>query len=133
MTMHVTCEIRNTPLPAGYAFAHNPQQIAHVTIPPKIDLSGGLAPQHPAAAVTPQDIIAAQAGRKFIYLWGWMKYSDVFPKTPEHITRYCWLVLPGGDPLAFVPHAPGRPPTPGTLSFDTIHHSEGNCIDEECG
>jgi hypothetical protein len=72
----------------------------------------------------------AQAGRKFIYLWGWVRYFDVFPRTPEHITRFCWLIVPVGDPLAFVPGA--APNQPGSLSFGSLHHSEGNCADEEC-
>jgi hypothetical protein len=133
MTMFVTCEVRNSEIPIGYPFTHNLQQVARGTIAPRIDLHGGVAPLPPAAAITPQDIIDAQAGRKFIYVWGWIKYSDVFPKTPQHITRYCWRVDPIGDPLTFVPNTVGQPPTPGTLSFNTIQHSEGNCIDEECG
>jgi hypothetical protein len=133
MTMFVTCEVRNSAIPIGYPFTDDAQRVARVTIAPRFDLQGGVVPQAPAAAITPQDIIDAQAGRKFIYVWGWIKYSDVFPKTPPHITRYCWLVLPVGDPLTFVPHTPGQPPTPGTLSFNTLHHTEGNCIDEECG
>jgi hypothetical protein len=133
MTMFVTCEVRNSPIPAGYPFTHDSQQVAHGTIAPRIDLYGGEAPRRPAAAITPQDIIDVQAGRKFIYVWGWIKYFDVFPKTPQHITRYCWQVDPIGDPLTFVPNTAGQPPTPGTLTFSTIHHAEGNCIDEECG
>jgi hypothetical protein len=133
MTMFVTCEVRNSLIPIGYPFTHNLQQVAHGTIAPKIDLYGGIAPLPPAAAITPQDIIDAQAERKFIYVWGWVKYHDVFPKTPQHITRYCWLIDPIGDPLTFVPNTVGQPPTLGTLAFTTIHHTEGNCIDEECG
>jgi hypothetical protein len=133
MTMFVTCEVRNSEIPIGYPFTHNLQQVARGTIAPRIDLYGGLTPPPTAAAITPQDIIDAQSARKFIYLWGWVKYCDVFPKTPEHITRYCWRVDPIGDPLKFVPNTVGQPPTPGTLSFNTMHHTEGNCIDEECG
>jgi hypothetical protein len=133
MTMFVTCEVRNTEIPVGYPFTHNLQQVAHGTIAPRIEVYGGIAPPLSAAAITPQDIIDAHAGRKFIYVWGWIKYFDVFPKTPQHITRYCWLIDPVGDPLTFVLHTSGQPPTPGTLSFNTIHHAEGNCIDEECG
>ena len=87
---------------------------------------GGAAPLIPAAPITPQDIIDAQNGRKFIYLWGWAKYFDVFPRTPEHITRFCWLILVAGDPLSF------NPAQPNSTTFATANHIEGNCADEEC-
>ena len=28
-------------------------------------------------------------GRTKVTIWGWVKYRDVFPNTPEHVTRYC--------------------------------------------
>lgn len=28
-------------------------------------------------------------GKTKVTLWGWVKYRDSFPDTPEHITRYC--------------------------------------------
>jgi hypothetical protein len=132
MTMFVECEIRNTPLPANYQFAADALNTASCMIPPHVDLSGGLVPRMPGAAITPQDIIDAQNGRKFIYLWGIVRYSDVFPGTRPHITRYCYMITVTGDPIKFVPNTPGQPPTPGTLAFNLIHHSEGNCIDEGC-
>jgi hypothetical protein len=130
LQMYVACEVRNTSLPPGYAFTPQEQYIASGMMPPKFDLQGGQAPQFPGAAVTPQDIVDAQAGRKFIYLWGWIKYRDVFPKTPQHTTRYCWAILPTGDPMTFVPNTPGQPPAPGTLSFHSIHLPDGNSIDD---
>jgi hypothetical protein len=130
MTMFVECEIRNTPLPAGYSFTPQAGNTATVTIPPNLDLQGGQVPRMPGAAITPQDIIDVQNGRKFIYLWGVLRYSDVFPRTRPHITRYCYIITATGDPLTFVPNTPGQPPTPGTLAFQMTHHSEGNSIDE---
>jgi hypothetical protein len=131
-TMYVECEIRNTPLPPRYPFTPQVENTANVTIPPRFDLSGGIAPRNPGAAITPQDIIDAQNGRKFIYLWGVIRYSDVFPRTRPHITRYCYHITVTGDPFTFTPNTPGQPPTPGTLAFNMIHHFEGNCIDEGC-
>jgi hypothetical protein len=68
MAMFVECEIRNTRLPPGYGFAPQTQDIAGGTIPPKFELTGGLVPRMPGAAITPQDLIDAQNGRKFIYV-----------------------------------------------------------------
>jgi hypothetical protein len=80
LTMFVTCEVRNSEIPIGYPFTHDSQQVAHGTIGPRFELYGGLTPPPQAAAITPQDIIDAQAERKFIYVWGWVKYYDVFPR-----------------------------------------------------
>jgi hypothetical protein len=102
-------------------------------MPPVFELQGGVAPRYPGAAITPQDIIDSQAGRKFIYLWGWIRYRDIFPETEQHITRYCWLIMATGDPLKYVPNTPGQPPVPGTLAFSMTHHSEGNSIDDGRG
>jgi hypothetical protein len=129
-TMYVECEIRNTLLPVGYPFSRQAENIANVTIPPRFELSGGLVPR--TAAITPQDLIEVQNGRKFIYLWGDIRYSDVFPHTPSHITRYCYQITVIGDPLSFYPNTPGQPPTQGTLAFQMLHHLEGNCMDESC-
>jgi hypothetical protein len=127
MVLHVQCEIRNAQLPQGYNFTYQEADIAHGIIGPKVDMHGGLAPR--GAAITPQDILDAQNVRKFIYLWGWVKYFDVFPDTPRHTTHFCWLIYAIGDPGTFVPNTPGQPPTPGTLSFTYLQHTEGNYSD----
>ncbi|HET9848471.1 MAG TPA: hypothetical protein VFR68_07960 [Candidatus Dormibacteraeota bacterium] len=130
MLMYVECEVRNTPLPPQYPFVHDPTQTASGVIAPQMDLNGGLVPRYPGPPVTPQDIALAQIGQKFIYVWGWIKYRDIFPRTQVHVTRYCYRITPLGNPFAFAPNTPGQPPTPGTMSFPTIHHHEGNSIDE---
>src|SRR2546428_13887982 len=131
MTVYTACEIRNTPLPQGFAFVETTTPGTGL-LPPKNSQQGGVAPLPPQAAITPQDILDVQAGRKFIYLWGWAKYFDVFSGTSKHVTRFCWLIVVTGDPMTFNPNAPGVPPAPGTLAFTYLHHTEGNCADDEC-
>ncbi len=97
-------------------------------IAPNADTHGGAAPQ--GIPITPQDMLDSQAFTKFIYLWGWIKYRDVFPNTPEHTTRFCWLILVTGNPSTFVPNTPGQPPTPGTLYFNFLQHTEGNYTED---
>lgn len=126
MTMNSTCLLRTEPLPLGFDFDAVTRQTAKALIAPKVTAHGGLVPTPPAAALTPQDILDVQAGRKFLYALGWARYSDVFPGTPQHITRFCWMVTPTGDPLTFTPEKPN------SVAFQTIHHSEGNCADDEC-
>ncbi len=124
---HVECDIRNAVLPPGHVFVDQDANVGTGVIPANGESIGGAAPQH--AAITPQDIVESQAFRRFIYLWGWMKYHDVFPNTPEHTTHFCWLIQIVGDSITFVPNAPGQPPTPGTLDFRFLQHSEGNDAD----
>jgi|GEM_PF-4452207 len=130
LRMYVQCEVRDTILPPGHGFAYQAADTAGGTIPPRLDVNGGQVPR--GQAITPPDIRDAQTGKKFIYMWGWIEYFDVFPNTKKHITRYCWLLLFVGDPMTFIPNTLGQPPTPGTMAFLNLHHSEGNCIDEEC-
>jgi hypothetical protein len=130
MRLYSACELRNTPLPKGFDFN---QAVVPGTglLGPKSEGFGGITPL-PAnqPAITPANIQDVQAGRMFLYLWGWARYFDIFPGTEEHLTRFCWLILPFGDPTTY---DPTQPPGPMTLRFDHILHFEGNCADEDCG
>jgi hypothetical protein len=130
LTLHVECEIRNTQMPPAYPFTYQDTDVATGIIGPKMDMLGGVAPPYPAT-LTPEDISEAQQGRRFIYLWGWVKYFDVFPDTPRHVTHFCWLITTAGDPRNFVPNTPGTPPTRGALSFGLAQHREGNYNKDE--
>jgi len=127
MTMHSECELRTEVLPKEFNFDHPTTEIGVALIPPNTETGGGLAPNYPRAAITAQDILDVQSGRKFLYFWGWAKYSDVFPDTPQHITRFCWQILPLGDPFAYAPNV-----SPQNLTFPYVHRFEGNCADDEC-
>src|SRR5260221_3514414 len=130
MVMHVACELRNAMLPPGFNFNYPTTQTGTAMLAPKSSSYGGIAPMSPAAAITRQDILDVQQGRKFLYLWAWARYFDVFPGTPQHITRFCWPIAPPGNPLAYTPCQ--VPNMPNSLSFGNIHHTEGTCADEEC-
>jgi hypothetical protein len=126
MEMHTTCELRNTPLPQGFNFAARAAAVGRVMLAPKSTMQGGLAPTAPAVGISPADIVDTQHGRKFLYLWGWASYFDVFPGTPRHVTRFAWQVFTVGDPYAF------DPTNPDGLRFQNLIHPEGNCADDEC-
>jgi hypothetical protein len=127
LTMRTACLLLNHQLPKNFDFDGNmTASIGTGMLGPKADGLTGIAPASPDPALTPQDIIDVQNGRKWIYLMGWLRYYDVFPETSQHITRYCWLVTPAGDPLKFTPANPGE------VTFPSIHHFEGNCADDEC-
>ena len=127
MTMHTSCELRHTPLPSGFDFGRATTQTGTGFLGPRATGTGSLAPTFPMAAITPQNLLDVQQGRQFLYLWGSVRYFDVFPNTKQHITRFCWLVMLVGDPFTYVPDDPQH-----TLRFTTIHHTEGNCADDEC-
>jgi hypothetical protein len=64
----------------------------------------------------------AQAG-KFLFIYGWIRYRDVFEKTPDHRTLFCDQIqfdaaaISPGSPI----HAPRYIPCP-----------KHNCTDEQC-
>jgi hypothetical protein len=94
---------------------------------PKMSSQGGQAPHLPNSALTPQDVFDIQQGRKFFYLWGWARYRDTLPTTPEHVTRYCWRIMVTGDPFTFNPAV-----DPSSVRFFNLYEPRGNCADEEC-
>jgi hypothetical protein len=130
LEIHTNCELRNSPLADRFDFNYATTNVGGGLLGPKAASNGGVAPNYPFAAITPQDIADVQAGVKFLYLWGFAKYNDVFPGTPRHITRFCWALLPDGNSFTFTPPAP---PNLSTLTFTNIHQNQGNCADEECG
>jgi hypothetical protein len=95
---------------------------------PKTPGTAGQAPHMPhQAALTPQDLIDIQGGKKFFYLWGWARYFDTLPGTEEHVSRFCWLIRVSGDPLRFDPAV-----DQGSVRFFNSYEARGNCADDEC-
>jgi hypothetical protein len=128
LAIQSNCELRNTPLPMDYPFTSNVATGGGI-LGPKMRAPAGLAPAMPNPAISPQDIVDVEQGRKFLYLWGWAKYEDGFPQTPIHLTHFCWQIFPKGKPFEFVP---GKiPPAEGSLGFDHIQIAQGNFTKDE--
>jgi hypothetical protein len=123
MQIYTACELRNSTLPVNFDFTQMASPAGTGLIGPRNEQLGSLAPAPPNAAITPQDVIDVQRGTKFLYLWGWILYFDVFTNTPQHITRFCWMISPVGDPMTSDLNG---------LRFDWIYNPQGNCADEEC-
>ena len=121
MRMFTQCELRETPLPDVYDFPLDDERnIGTALIPPDYTTEGSLAPHVPHPNITPQQIADVQRGTKHLYLWGWARYKDVFDDAAEHVTKFCWVVLPDGDPFD------------GKLEgvrFDRVLHKGGNYAD----
>jgi hypothetical protein len=130
LMLYADCEITNNRITAQFPFLMTKNPPGSGMLGPKADSFGGAAPIRPLPPITPQDIVDSQNETKFIYLWGWARYSDVFPGSKEHITRFCWRIFVQGDPFTFVPSAAAG--APGSLSFSNLHMSEGTCTDDEC-
>ena len=52
--------------------------------------------------VSVQDAVELMMERKFLYIWGWVEYNDIFPGTPRHKTEFCNRVI--GSPVANNPN-----------------------------
>jgi len=74
---------------------------------------------------SPSELLEAQRGARFLYLWGWAKYHDVIAQIPEHITKFCYRVYIVGDPTKV-------PAESEAVKFFSMPHWRHNCADEEC-
>jgi hypothetical protein len=128
LRLYAHCDIRNSAIPDNYLFENAVSEGGRGLLAPTQEASGGSAPYRPAAAISPQDIVDVQCGRKFIFLWGWAKYNDVFPGTTEHVTHFCWSITAIGDPLIYDPLANQGE---STLTFYWFCANVGNYADEE--
>ncbi len=128
LVTHTSGELRDSPFPAEIIKGTS-SDTGFGLIPPGVTVRGGQAPGVGRSAISPEDILDIQSGKKAFYLFGWAKYFDVFEGTPMHITRFCWRITCVGDPFHFVPNSTN--PTE-MLRFNYLIHDTGNCADEEC-
>jgi hypothetical protein len=129
LRIYADCILTNVPLPESFSFTQiDPEEPpAMAMLGPKATSKGGIAPHAAAPALTPQDILDIQSGQRFLYFWGWARYFDLLPNTPERITRFCWQIIADGNPLTFNPLM-----DPQGLRWSNIHQRRGNCADDEC-
>jgi hypothetical protein len=113
MLAHVDYEFRDRPLPTTFKFADNTPATAPSLIGPKSTIVGGQVRFFSVA-----ELLEVQQKTRFLYLWGWVRYNDIFPNTPQHLTRYCTQVDVTGD----LTDGQGA-------QFSYIIHLEGNCSD----
>jgi hypothetical protein len=126
---YVDSEFINVPIPSGFNFNKLRYTPGTGLLAPKTQAPAGIAPHPTLAPLSPQDVKDIIDRKKFLYIWGWVSYYDVFPGSKEHITRFCWQIAPVGDPFSYIPAKPGQSES---LRFDIILNKEGNCADDEC-
>jgi hypothetical protein len=80
---------------------------------------------HTTPISIPASTVAEIVDHKTIfYIWGWARYSDIFPKSKRHITRFCTAITGfQGNPLNGNPNAISRP---------VLANCASNCYDDEC-
>ncbi|HEV2492548.1 MAG TPA: hypothetical protein VG204_05690 [Terriglobia bacterium] len=109
------------------------------TFPEKVQ--AGKPKAHPYTVIPPKGSIEANVsvpvgiinqwwmGKKHVYFYGWATYRDVFPDTPEHLTRFCYEMVKVNIPPALAP-----PIHPGLVNytFNLNQRRRNNCYDEQC-
>jgi hypothetical protein len=133
LKLYTECELRNSELPKGFEFRSRPENVYNGFIGPQQEILGIAGPLQPASPISAADLVAVRQNTRFLYLWGWVTYQDVFARTPQHVTHFCWQLSFAGDPLTYDPLATGQGGVhAGALDFSWNQHSEGNCSDDEC-
>ncbi len=113
---HITFEFFPGAMPDDFQF---PDYIKPLTqagiLGPKQMLLGPHIPSD--RFVTADEIAQIQAEKIRLYFFGWVRYFDGYPGTPERITKFCYFVRVTGNPdvpVVFIPH------------------SRHNCADDGC-
>ncbi|WP_459853662.1 hypothetical protein [Dongia sp. agr-C8] len=86
-------------------------------IGPKASVSGK------AISIDATDLADVRDGKKYLYVWGWARYRDIFG-TRLHVTKYCYRVIFLGNPHQHF--------SAGGIEMQFHHHSTHNCADEGC-
>jgi hypothetical protein len=58
---------------------------------PGAEIPGG------AIEISPGHLLATVEGRGAQFLWGWARYRDIFPNSPEHVVEFCFRVTMEGQ------------------------------------
>jgi hypothetical protein len=120
MSVHVDYELRDTALPDDFVFSYE-----RSSIPAMIAPHGAI--ESAFRNISSEDLTMIKEGRKFFYAWGTATYRDVFPDTPDRITRFCvFAINVSGDPLRGW-HEQNNP-----LEIIFATYSRHNCADEDC-
>jgi hypothetical protein len=108
-------ELRDSKLPDNFPFVDNDGTTGSNFLGPKNPMRIGQT-----RAFSVAELQQVQAGKSFLYIWGWARYRGTIPGTPEYVSRYCVQVRPSGDV------------TNPDCTFSIVSHNRGNGIDDEC-
>jgi hypothetical protein len=122
MRINVNCVPRSDPLPKHFDFPDvGEPEDRPVVIGPK-------AMMVTSPCKVPISLLGAiQQGQMHLYFWGWVRYSDIFIATPQHVTLFCIemtdIKISSGNDLS--------DPSINILVTPAMC-AEHNCTDDEC-
>jgi len=80
----------------------------------------------PVGLIPKSDVDAVHAHRLHIYIYGWIRYNNVFDGTPQHVTKFSYEVVSGGAKARLLNEG-------WTESIKLVGTGPRfNCFDEEC-
>lgn len=123
MQNHINIKLFDGSLPNDWGFPD--LWATNIAVEDRLPVPLGCAPKGTvrgqAVGVSVDQMKEVIAGTKWLYMWGWASYSDVFPGTMLHVTRFAVQIAAGGDP------------TDNGKTSVTFHFARKyNCSDEEC-
>jgi hypothetical protein len=118
---YVHYELLDAPLAPGYSFTQDDLPKRRALLPPKGEI------ESESRDFSGTDLAAVKTGTKFLYVWGTAKYRDIFPSTPEHITKFC----------VFARSITGDPTMPWNATTNIMDiafatYERHNCADDDC-
>ena len=115
MIIYSARSIAPFPLPSIFDYTHtNESPPSATSLPPQGIMYG----MHFAVPVEILEEVRIEA--RFLYLWGWTEYNDVFQSTPRHRSEYCIRIEVASDPRV------------GDCSFRFERVGPHNGTDNEC-
>src|SRR5258706_2809649 len=106
LVTNINCGLLDEPLPENFDFSVAPENFAAL-IGPKGQIMGG------SLEIQASELIEIREGRKHFYIWGLLRYNDVFENSPEHVTTFCREVVG----ITGNPFDPTEPENPVNLFF----------------
>jgi hypothetical protein len=113
---HIHYWIGSGDLPSDFRFPDDAEPIVRGTLlVPGQKVFGPHVPTE--GAFTEAQVASIRRDEKKLYIFGWAKYRDGFPHSPERVNNFCYRVRPTDNP--------GHP-----FVFDS--HYRHNCADDDC-
>jgi|GEM_PF-2060097 len=117
LSINTTYRLLDEPLPPNYDFPESREGLIPAIAGPRSMVEA--AP----GTLSGEELQAIQSGKKFLYIWGWAEYHDIFEGTKKRVTRFCnQLIQVDGDPTM-----PASEHNPIQMMFG--FHTENNYAD----
>jgi hypothetical protein len=112
---HVNYTVLPGDIPIDYTFPDRWGGHPHINFHAVIGPKGKLTVDSGEVPVTVLQLVANKQIR--LYFYGWARYRDILPGTPEHVTQFCFEL---------------HIPDPDTWTTNFTNCPRHNCYDDEC-